>query len=104
MKIKSVELFKIFVIILVASLLGYFFGFYLLFAHTAYEIFNYGLMYGAAFLIYYLGSKTYEMIKGDTVTTQPSAKAEQAIVDNAVAQRSAIDKTLDSARKPAAKA
>lgn len=56
MKITTNEMFKIILIIVVASILGYFFGFFMLFAHTAYEIFYYALFYGGMFFLYYLGS------------------------------------------------
>ena len=63
MKISSSDLFKIIVIMLVASVIGYFLGVYTLFAHTAYEIFYYALYYGVMFIVYFLGSWVVTVIE-----------------------------------------
>lgn len=63
MKITSGDLFKIIVIILVASVIGYFLGIYMMFAHSAYEIFYYALYYGVMFIVYFLGSWVVTVIE-----------------------------------------
>ncbi len=48
MSVQTQDIITVIITIAVVSLLAYFFGFPMMFAHTASEVFNYALLYGLA--------------------------------------------------------